>query len=262
MHKPTKSPSGANVRFPVYGSTASEDSSATYAPHPDRPGLPPVPIEPVPFGATESPLPSAPPAIVSQSHRARRASAAEKVLEQLRGRDVPKNTSTTALSSPRASWINGRPENIRNPATITTTTTKTVTPTTPVGGDPTTSSTTQASLSSQDSPTKGIESKRSASRRQSLVAPAVPPPSPIIPKHNLTPSRLPRQSSQLSHTNSGPRAHLAIPSGLLSLLDGEHHTDELSVRFEAGWPLLEQWLVSIGGGGGDGDYGRVAIIYR
>jgi len=54
----------------------------------------------------------------------------------------------------------------------------------------------------------------------------------------------------------------AIPPGLISLLDGDHHTDELSVRFEAAWPLLEQWLITIGGGGGDGDYGRVVIIYR
>lgn len=259
VHKRTKSHSGANILFPVYGGIASEDPSATHAPFPGRP----VPIEPVPFGVTESPLPSAPPVVISQSHRARRASAAERVLEQLRGRDIPKNTSTTTvLSSPRTSWINGRPENIRNPTTMTTTTTttKTVVPTTPLSSDAPAASTIQTSLSSQGSPTKGIESMRS--RRQSLISPAVPPPSPIIPKHNLNTSRLSRQSSQPPHTNSGPGAQLAIPSALLPLLDGEHHTDELSVRFEAGWPLLEQWLVCIGGGGGYGDYGRVAIICK
>jgi nitrogen permease regulator 2-like protein len=48
----------------------------------------------------------------------------------------------------------------------------------------------------------------------------------------------------------------------MALLDGEHHTDELAVGFEAGWPLLEQWLVSIGDGKGDGDFGKVLIIYR
>ncbi|KNZ78400.1 Nitrogen permease regulator 2 like protein [Termitomyces sp. J132] len=52
------------------------------------------------------------------------------------------------------------------------------------------------------------------------------------------------------------------PSDFLTLLDGEHHTDELAVRFEAGWPLLEQWLVHAGGGAGDGDFGKVCIIYR
>ncbi|KAF8559796.1 NPR2-domain-containing protein [Imleria badia] len=54
----------------------------------------------------------------------------------------------------------------------------------------------------------------------------------------------------------------APPPELIPLLDGEHHTDELSTRFEAGWPLLQQWLAVIGGGGGDGDFGRVSIIYR
>ena len=260
MRKPTKSPSGA-IGFPVYGGTASEDLSAAHVPRLGRPGLPSVPIEPIPFGVTESPLSSAPPTVISQTHRARRASAAEKVLEQLRGRDIPKKISAVTLPGPRTSWINGRPENIQNLTTMTTTTTKVLAPTTPITSDAAASSTTQASLSSQDSPTKGIESKR-ASRRQSLVSPVVPPPSPIIPKHNLNSSRLTRQTSQLPHTNSGPGAQLAVPPGLLSLLDGEHHTDELSVRFEAGWPLLEQWLVSIGGGGGDGDYGRVVIIYK
>lgn len=258
--KRAKSPPSANIRFPVYG-TAPED------PSPGRPGLPSLPLELAPFGATESPLPSAPPVIISQTHRARRASAAEKVLEQLRGRDIQKNTSTsTGVSSPRTSWINGRPENIvQTPTTMTMTTTKTVAASvSSVDAAATTaSSTTQTSLSSsQDIPKKGFGSKKSASRRQS---PAVPPPSPIIPKHNLTPSRLTRQSPQLAFTNStnsGHGAQLAVPSGLLPLLDGEHHTDELSVKFEAGWPLLEQWLVTIGGGQGDGDFGRVVIIYK
>lgn len=48
----------------------------------------------------------------------------------------------------------------------------------------------------------------------------------------------------------------------MPLLSGDRHTDELSVKFEAGWPLLEQWLIAIGGGEGSGDYGRVVIVYR
>ena len=259
LRKRAKSPPGTNIRFPVYG-TVPEDPSPS---RPGQTGLFSIPLELVP-GAMESPLTSAPPVIISQTRRARRASAAEKVLEQLRGRDIQKNTSTsTAVASPRTSWINGRPESIvQNPTTITMT--KTVAAT--ISGssaDAAVSSATQTSLSSsQDSPTKRIGSKKSASRKQS---PTVPPPSPIISKHNLTPSRLTRQTSQLALTNSsnpGPGAQLAIPSGLLPLLDGEHHTDELSVKFEAGWPLLEQWLVTIGGGEGDGDFGRVVIIYK
>ena len=264
LRKRPQSPTGANIRFPVYG-TAPEDPSPG---RPGQSGLFSVPLELVPFGATESPLSSAPPAIISQTRRARRASAAEKVLEQLRGRDIQKNASTSAaLPSPRTSWINGRPESIVQNPTTTTTTTKTVAAT--ISGSSTDAAPTAASLttltslsSSQDSPTKRIGSKKSASRKQS---PAVPPPSPIIPKHNLAPSRLTRQSSQHALTNSstsGPGAQLAIPSGLLPLLDGEHHTDELSVKFEAGWPLLEQWLVTLGGGQGDGDFGRVVIIYK
>jgi len=59
-----------------------------------------------------------------------------------------------------------------------------------------------------------------------------------------------------------PTSQAAIPPGLMPLLSGDRHTDELSVKFEAGWPLLEQWLITIGGGEGNGDYGRVVIIYR
>ncbi|KAH9935038.1 nitrogen permease regulator 2-domain-containing protein [Fomitopsis serialis] len=47
-------------------------------------------------------------------------------------------------------------------------------------------------------------------------------------------------------------AYPTYPKELLPLLDGEHHTDELCVRFEVGWPVLRQWLVIAG----------VAIIYR
>lgn len=52
------------------------------------------------------------------------------------------------------------------------------------------------------------------------------------------------------------------PPELKEFLDGKHHTDELGVRFEAGWPLLEKYLVAIGGGQGNGDYGRVELIYH
>jgi hypothetical protein len=55
---------------------------------------------------------------------------------------------------------------------------------------------------------------------------------------------------------------LAYPPSLVPLLDGEHHTDELCCRFEVGWPTLERWLVVVGEGSGDGDYGKVLIIYR
>ncbi|KAL6305335.1 nitrogen permease regulator 2 [Sparassis latifolia] len=53
-----------------------------------------------------------------------------------------------------------------------------------------------------------------------------------------------------------------FPPNLIPLLDGEHHTDELCTLFEVGWPILKQWLILAGGGKGNGDLGRVSIIYR
>lgn len=171
--------------------------------------------------------------------RLRRASAAEKVLEQLRNRDIQKTGG-----SPRTSWIHYTNESEPGIGITATTTT-------------------------HDAP---VRTGGSESRRQSLsFFPANPPPSPILAKATitatLTPLR-PRLSPSPSAAVVQPRNGMEsltstpFPKELLSLLDGEHHTDELAVRFEAGWPLLEQWLLTIGGGEGPDDFGRVAIIYR
>lgn len=66
----------------------------------------------------------------------------------------------------------------------------------------------------------------------------------------------------LPGSGSGSGIMLPVPSGLKDLLDGTRHTDELGVTFEIGWPTLERYLVTIGGGKGDGDFGRVQIIFR
>ena len=64
------------------------------------------------------------------------------------------------------------------------------------------------------------------------------------------------------------RSHLhalnfsSYPPELPTYLDGTHHTDELATHFEVGWPILEKWLVTLGDGQGNGDFGRVAIMYR
>ena len=61
----------------------------------------------------------------------------------------------------------------------------------------------------------------------------------------------------------GINAATLYPKELLPLLDREHHTDEVGVRLNVGWPQLGEWLVALGGGEGDGDYGeQVVIIYR
>lgn len=59
-----------------------------------------------------------------------------------------------------------------------------------------------------------------------------------------------------------PPLPVTYPPELASLLDGEHHTDELCAKFEVGWPMMEQWLIALGAGKGDGDFGKVLIIYR
>jgi len=71
---------------------------------------------------------------------------------------------------------------------------------------------------------------------------------------------------RLSRSPSAPAVPIqapgpAYPPDLPGLLDGEHHTDELCTRFSVGWPVLERWLRTIGGGGEE-DLGRVSIIYR
>ncbi|KAF8163494.1 nitrogen permease regulator 2-domain-containing protein [Crassisporium funariophilum] len=255
-----KSLSGASLRFPPYGAVAPDDLSVAPGTGrlPGQTGLafPALTPEATPFGASDFPLPSAGPTTISASHRARRASAAEKVLEQLRSRDIQKST-VNAVSSPRTSWINFQQEAV---------------PILPVATGMNSSvigagSSTQIIVSAQESPTKVIAPGRPESRRQSLISPAVPPSSPVISKVTLTPLRPNRpgrspSAPQIPQSTLGQGIQAAIPIGLLALLDGEHHTDELSVKFEAGWPLLEQWLLAIGGGEGDGDYGRIAIIYK
>ena len=207
-----------------------------------------------PYGAVESPLPSAQPTAISASHRARRASVAEKALEQLRSRDLQKSGST-AISSPHPPWISFHHETTPPSPSVMTTANHIVPPTSMLP-PPT-----------QSSPSKVISTGRPGSRRHSLVTPAVPPSSPVMTKVTMAPSRPSRISRSpsepnIAHPNPGQTNQPAVPDGLRAMLDGDHHTDELSVRFEAGWPLLQRWLSEIGGGQGDGDYGSVFIIFR
>ncbi|KAG5354014.1 hypothetical protein C0989_009710 [Termitomyces sp. Mn162] len=173
---------------------------------------------------------------ISATNRARRASAAEKVLEQLRNRSDLQKPLTSIVGSPRTAWGHYH-------ECVTT-------PTFPTAAIP------------QD----GHGSRRPGSRRQSLITPIGPPPSPVVPKVGLPTSNLTGLRSRLSWNQNtsqlGVSGMRPYPSDFLTLLDGEHHTDELAVRFEAGWPLLEQWLVHAGGCAGDGDFGKVCIIYR
>jgi hypothetical protein len=203
---------------------------------------------------------------MSATHRARRASAAEKVLEQLRSRDMQKAVSTI-LPALRTSWLNFQQHESPPVSAITATTavaTTTATPSLPsLSASVSSTATLTSSTTLQETPTK--------SRRLSTTTPVVPPPSPVLSKVTLPPSwpnRPSRSSSMSAPPPFGstfpalPTSQTAVPPGLIPLLDGDRHTDELSVTFEAGWPLLEWWLIAIGGGDGNGDYGRVAIIYK
>lgn len=171
----------------------------------------------------------------------RRASAAEKVLEQLRFKTLPRSGSNFTVgnqpSSASPEEVNtARERSIGRPR---------------VNSDGRRLSTYQPSeVSSKDGRSLGH-------------GPSVGPISTGRPRLSRSPSAsmvpqihtsFPQGSGQLPNVP-------APPPELASLLDGEHHTDELSTRFEAGWPLLQQWLAAIGGGRGDGDFGRVSIIY-
>ncbi|TCD61809.1 Nitrogen permease regulator 2 [Steccherinum ochraceum] len=96
--------------------------------------------------------------------------------------------------------------------------------------------------------TDGMESEHSSGGRSTL---------------GVTRPRFPRSPSapvgQLQQHTAA-----VYPPDLLTMLDGEHNTDEICARFSVSWSQLERWLANVGGeqyveGGG---YGNVAIIYR
>lgn len=241
------------MRISPYGTQLLDESVPSLLssrPHAQPVAFPSQAPETVAYGVIELPLPTA-------SHRARRASAAEKVLEQIRNRE---KSSAAVLPNPRHSWINNyQPEPGAGQSSPNTTTTHT--------GSDTSTAIHLPSSTSQASPTKGVSGGRAEARRHSLITPIAPPSSPVTAKVTLTPSRVNRISRSpstphLMQSANGQSSTPSVPPGLQGLLDGEHHTDELSVKFEAGWPLLEQWLLTIGRGPGDGDYGRVVIVYK
>ena len=241
--------SEVSLRTPHHGTVPTEELTASLGvvrqQSQQTVPFPSLTPDATPHGVVESPLPSAQPTTISASHRARRASVAEKALEQLRSRDLQKSGSAR---------INFHHETTPPTPSVMTTANHNV----PSMILPPT----------QSSPSKAISTGRPGSRRHSLITPAVPPSSPVMAKVTLTPSRPSRISRSpsepnIAHLNPGQTNQPAtVPDGLRAMLDGEHHTDELSVKFEAGWPLLQKWLSTIGGGQGDEDYGNVFIIYR
>ncbi|KAH8106847.1 NPR2-domain-containing protein [Cristinia sonorae] len=179
----------------------------------------------------------------------RRASAAETSLEQLRNRAVQETNKFATTSRVT------RPFRAGSTSTVGPPTRRAPLDNLGYDGMPTPLPTLTASplfSNLRISPdmggagTDGMESEHSSGGRSTLGI--------TRPRFSRSPSA---PVGQLQPHTAAP-----FPPGLLSLLDGEHNTDELCAKFNVGWPLLEQWLIIAGAAGEAWDYGNVAIIYR
>ncbi|KIK49258.1 hypothetical protein CY34DRAFT_797214 [Suillus luteus UH-Slu-Lm8-n1] len=172
-----------------------------------------------------------------------RTSAAEKVLEQLRFKTLPRTGPNPTMRQPPLSPEGPERNHERRSRVLS---------------DTRRHSTYQQPTSHVPSPSSVAGSQSVAHRNSSESQNAFP----SRPRLSRSPSTS-RTRALISQGSSGP-TNPPPPPELLPLLDGDHHTDELCTRFEVGWPQLQQWLVAIGGGkgDGDGDFGRVSIIYR
>ncbi|KAG1827127.1 nitrogen permease regulator 2-domain-containing protein [Suillus subaureus] len=172
-----------------------------------------------------------------------RTSAAEKVLEQLRFKTLPRAGPSPIMRQPPLS-PEGPERNHERRSRVMSDTRR--------------HSTYQQPTSHVPPPSSVAGSQSIAHRHSSESQNALP----ARPRPSRSPSTS-RTRALNSQSSSGPM-NAPPPPELSPLLDGDHHTDELCTRFEVGWPQLRQWLVTIGGGKGDedGDFGRVSIIYR
>jgi len=173
----------------------------------------------------------------------RRTSAAEKVLEQLRFKTLQRSGSNITIGNQPSSTYTEETGSLRERPVVARPR---------VNSDGRRQSIYQQSeVSSKDGRSLGY-------------GPSVGPISTGRPRPSRSPSApmVPQIHTSFSQESGQLFNVPAPPPELISLLDGEHHTDELSTRFEAGWPLLQQWLAVIGGERGDGDFGKVSIIYR
>ncbi|KAG2111702.1 nitrogen permease regulator 2-domain-containing protein [Suillus discolor] len=172
-----------------------------------------------------------------------RTSAAEKVLEQLRFKTLPRAGPNPIMRQPPLSPEGSERNHERRSRVLS---------------DTRRHSTYQQPTSHVPPPSSVTGSQSIAHRNSSESQNAFP----ARPRLSRSPSTS-RTRPLNSQGSSGPM-NVPPPPELLPLLDGDHHTDELCTRFEVGWPQLQQWLVAIGGGKGDGDgnFGRVSIIYR
>ncbi|KAF9265481.1 NPR2-domain-containing protein [Marasmius fiardii PR-910] len=259
---PTNSPSHQSI--PFRGRSQLLETQPTFSLNPDQ-GVGPS------FTSQDAESALSPKLVQDHSsstvqNRTRRSSAAERILEVLRSRD-----QQAVPNSPRSLRVYAPADNSSS------------SPSAP----PSTRYTTPQDRPFMDSMATGtkvpvvsigtVKESDTHTRSQSLLLHSAPPNQNSSPttKVSLAPPR-PRLSRSpsapvvrtingvLTNTTTVPSAPASslYPPELVEQLDGEHHTDELAVRFQVGWPLLEQWLMAIGGGEGEGDFGRVCIIYR
>jgi hypothetical protein len=164
-----------------------------------------------------------------------RTSVAEKALEQFRFQTLPRTGPNPTMQQPHLSPENHERRPERRGRVISETRRHSA----------------YQHPTNYATPTSSVGLHRNPSDVQSTLSTRPRPRSPSAPQAH-------------SIISQGPpgAANIPPPPDLLPLLDGDHHTDELCTRFEVGWPQLQQWLVIVGGGKGDGDFGRVSIIYR
>jgi hypothetical protein len=172
-----------------------------------------------------------------------RTSAAEKVLEQLRFKTLPRAGPSPIMRQPPLSPDGPERSHERHSRILS---------------DTRRQSTYQQPTNHVPPPSSVTGSQSIAHRHSSESQNAFPA------RTRLSRSPSTSRTRALNSQGSSDPMNTPPPPELLPLLDGDHHTDELCTRFEVGWPQLQRWLVTIGGGkgDGDGDFGRVSIIYR
>ena len=167
-----------------------------------------------------------------------RTSAAEKVLEQLRSQTLPRAAPNPTMRQPPLSPESHERGYERRSRVLSDTRR-------------------QSAFQHHATPTSsGAGSQSIVHRNSSELQHTLP----ARPRQSRSPSN--SHTHVINSQGSSGAMNTPPPPELMPLLDGDHHTDELCTRFEVGWPQLQQWLVIIGGGKDDGDFGRVSIICR
>ncbi|TFK80743.1 NPR2-domain-containing protein [Polyporus arcularius HHB13444] len=186
-------------------------------------------------------------ATIARQAPTRRASAAESSLEMLRGRDGRKPLQDRAYQT--MSRLYGRAEAIAQKAAGKQ--------------DDKFSKATPRARNIVSSSPDAFEARGLPGAAGGMTSDTLDSEQSSGGRSNFLGGGRPRISHEHSTGHGLLQGPAQFPPELLTMLDGEHHTDEISTRFEVGWPMLRQWLFAAGGAqDGDEDYGSISIIYR